>query len=542
MPAAKPLASRSLVVLLAAAVVLLAVWAASPAASQRALANSAILAAGATAIALPLGTILAILIARFDLPGRRLAAAALGLLLVLPLYMQLSGWDAAFGKLGWFTLMYRSVDLPVLAGMPAVIVIHGMAAVPWVALIVGLGLSQVDPVQEEAALLVMPPAGVLLNITLPQTLPFLFAAGIWAAVSTTTEMTVTNIYLINPGEWTYTEHFYMTASLQADAGEAAMSALPGMIGLAVLIVISTWIVARCAPPATGIYVGRPVRFAAGPLRWILAALLWLIVLVLLLVVASLMSKAGFVVEHLGSHPRRSVSAWKCLTEVATAPWRFRFELGWTLATAAGAATIALLAAVGLAWPARRGGWRGGLAIVIVALALAIPGPLVGAGLIGLFNRPLWPGSFDPLIYLYDNTPLVVMLAQAIHALPLATLIAWHSFRTLSGDVLAAAALDGASPWRVFWRIALPQRWPAMVAAWLAAFAIAAGDLAWGQLVRPAGMDLIQRRVFGLMHSGVEEQVAAISLVNVIAYAVLAGLILWLLRRVGPARAPRAGVT
>ena len=98
----------------------------------------------------------------------------------------------------------------------------------------------------------------------------------------------------------------------------------------------------------------------------------------------------------------------------------------------------------------------------------------------------------------------------------------------------------ASPWQVLWRIALPQRWPALVAAWLAAFAVAAGDLAWAHLVTPPGIDLIQRRVFGLVHSGVEEQVAAISLVNVIAYALLAGLILWLLRRVGYARKRNAG--
>ena len=64
-------------VLLAAGLALLALWAASPTAAQRAITNSAILAAGATAIALPLGTILAILIARCDLPGRRLAGLAM---------------------------------------------------------------------------------------------------------------------------------------------------------------------------------------------------------------------------------------------------------------------------------------------------------------------------------------------------------------------------------------------------------------------------------------------------------------------------------
>ena len=98
MLAGKRLLTSSLAVPLAAVLILLALWAASPPTAQRAIYNSAILAAGATAIALPLGTLLAILIARCDLPGRQLAAAALGLLLLLPLYVQLSGWDAAFGK------------------------------------------------------------------------------------------------------------------------------------------------------------------------------------------------------------------------------------------------------------------------------------------------------------------------------------------------------------------------------------------------------------------------------------------------------------
>ena len=515
---------------MAAALALLALWAVSPRASKQALANSIILAAGTTAIALPLGTLLAILIARCDLPGRRLAAAGLGLLLFLPLYVQLSGWDAAFGKIGWFTLMFGRMDEPLLVAMRGAVIVHALAAVPWVALVVGLGLNQVDPAQEEAALLVLPPAGVLLRVTLPQTLPFIVAAAILAIVGTTSEMTVTNIFLINTSEQTFTEQFYMIFSLQADASEAALGVLPGIVALGIIVALALWMVVHTISRPRMIAARPAVTFSAGKLRPVLAVTLWLLILILLAApIASLISKAGFVVVHEGGQRVQSWSLAKCLTEVALAPWRFRFEFSWTLVTATGAAWIALLAAVALAWPARRGGWRGGLALVVTALALAIPGPLIGVGLVWIFNRSLWPGGFEPLVELYDHTPVVVMLAQAVHALPLATLIAWHSFRTLSDDVLSAAALDGASPWQALWRIALPQRWTALVAAWLASFAIAAGDLAWAQLVRPAGMDLIQRRVFGLVHSGVEEQVAAISLVNIIAYALLAGLILWLLR-------------
>src|SRR5687767_4625934 len=118
----KRIASVALAVPLGAAIALLALWALSPPSTQRALANSALLAAGATAIALPIGTLLALLIGRCDLPGRRWAAAGLGVLLFLPLYVQLCGWDAVAGRLGWFTLVFGSLEHPPLVGMRAAIV------------------------------------------------------------------------------------------------------------------------------------------------------------------------------------------------------------------------------------------------------------------------------------------------------------------------------------------------------------------------------------------------------------------------------------
>jgi ABC-type Fe3+ transport system permease subunit len=241
-----------------------------------------------------------------------------------------------------------------------------------------------------------------------------------------------------------------------------------------------------------------------------------------------------VVEHVGTERVRSWSAIKCVSEVAAAPRRFAVEFGWTIRVAAAAATLAMGISIALAWLAQRGGWRALPAIGTAALGMAIPGPLVGVALIWLLNHDLPPlvTSSDGrpkswLLVLYDETPLAPILAQTIRALPLAMLLCWHSFRTLSRDVLDAAALDGLSPWQVPWRIALPQRWAALTGAWLAGFAVAAGDLAWVHLVTPPGMDLIQRRVFGLVHSGVEEQVAAISLVVVFTYAAVAGLVIWL---------------
>ena len=522
--------------LVLAAVLLGGIIAFSPPATRRIILNSAWLALSAAAIALPLGTFLALLLMRFAVGGRRLAAACLVLLLFLPLVVQVSGWDAALGKLGWYTLALGSGGRPWLSGMTAAIFLHGIAAVPWVALIMCVGLSQVDSRQEEAAHLETSPQGVLLGVTLPHCASFLTAAGLWVAVATANDMTVTNIYLNDPRQMTYTEQFYMNYSAAADARPAVLAVLPGLAAFVVVILAALWLVTRLS--ACRVLVGA-VAFhtpAVDGRCWLSTLALWLPLGLLVLVpLASLVSKAGFVVEEHGAGRVRSWSMVKCASEIARIPAHFDQEIEYTMLTAIGAATLASVVAIALAWPARRGGWRAIGATTATILALATPGPVVAVGLIYLLNHrippylPLGEGRSESwLILLYDKTLVVPTLAQAIHALPLTIVVYQYSFATLADDELAAAQLDGAGPFRSLWLIALPQRWLAIAGAWLAALAVAAGDLAWSNLVIPPGGDTVQRRIFGLVHAGVEEQVAALCLVATVAYAVLALAIVWLM--------------
>jgi len=490
--------------------------------------NSAILAVGAVAIALPLGTLVAVLIAKFRLPGARIAAAALGLLLFLPLYVQLSGWDAAFGKVGWFTLAFSAGPRPWLEGMRAAIFIHGVAAVPWVALIVGLGLRQVDARQEEAALLEAGSLAALLRITLPQCRPFVVGAALWVVVSTANEMSVTNIYLVAPEDFTYTEQFYMNFSLAADATRATLSALPAFGGLALLIAATFWLLSRLTSRRVLVTVGGHSALPAERAKLPLTTALGGLVLALLgMPVASLLVKAGFLVTQSAGQRRHGWSLVKAWDVVSQTPYQFGYEFGWSGAIAAPTATLALVIAVALAWPARRGGWRAVPALFVCVLCLVLPGPLVGVAAIYTFNGP-W--SAAPLVWLYNETLVPSILVTTVHALPLPVLLVWHSLSTLPDDELAAAALDGAGSARTLWQIVLPQRWLAIFGAWLLAFAIAAGDLAWSLLVLPPGVETVPRRIFGLVHAGVEEQVAGVCLVVVLAYALLAGLILLLTQR------------
>jgi iron(III) transport system permease protein len=160
--------------------------------------------------------------------------------------------------------------------------------------------------------------------------------------------------------------------------------------------------------------------------------------------------------------------------------------------------------------------------------LAVPGPLVGIGLISLFNQPGAP----ILNFLYDRTIAVAAIAQGIRAFPLGMLIVWHSLNTVPADLLEAAALDGAGVWTRLVRIVLPLRWPALAFAWLAAFVVAIGELSATILVVPPGVATLGVRISQLLHFNIQNELAGLCLILMAAAAMLACVLVVLAARGG----------
>jgi len=233
-----------------------------------------------------------------------------------------------------------------------------------------------------------------------------------------------------------------------------------------------------------------------------------------------------------------------LAIVGSAPWRYRRELGWSLSIAALAATAAVALATLLGWFSQRGAWLSGKRLLehresprtavrgatfaLAAFCLAVPGPLVGLGLIAALNRPEVPA----LAWLYNRSILAPWLALSIRALPLAVLVMWHALRTVPREMLEAAAVDGAGSLGRLVMVALRNRLAALGLAWVVAMAVALGDLAAGVMVLPPGVDTLSRRIFGLLHSGQEAEVAGICLALVLLFGAVALLAGWLAVRWG----------
>src|SRR3954465_15586688 len=199
---------------LSAAVLLLilfaALWWAEPRVGRLWL-NTALLAAGACAIALPLGVALAVLVFKTDVPGGRAAMLLVVGMLFVPLYLVTGAWDAGFGVQGWYTLTTNPhlLHQPWLAGRRAAIWIHALAAVPWVVLIVGAALRAVEAEAEEDAATCASPASVLWYVSIPRALPAVAVAGLWIATIVLTEISVTDFFQVR----TFAEEVYTQAAL-----------------------------------------------------------------------------------------------------------------------------------------------------------------------------------------------------------------------------------------------------------------------------------------------------------------------------------------
>jgi iron(III) transport system permease protein len=484
----------------------------------------------------------------------------LGVMIFVPLYLQAGAWQAGFGDQGWFTLMTNTSVW--LTGWRGAIWIHSLAALPWVVGIVGIGFRLVEPELEEQALLDGSARQVFFRVSLRGALPAVGMAAIWVAVITAGEMTVTDLFSIR----TYAEEVYTQAAATASELDAASLSVVSGVVITALLIIGGW--ALCfglSPSRRPMSLPRYWTFRLG--RWKYFYLLTAGLLFLLLAgvpLGSLVYKAGVVVAQTDAGRIRSFSLGKCLEIICSAPGNFRRELGWSLLIGVLSATAAVLTAIPLAWLARKRNSRSAangrgvlhsatngrdssqsatngrgftfnlqfaIIISIIAVLLALPGPILGIGIIRVLNRPELPG----LAWLYDHSILAPWLAVYLRSLPIATLIMWHALQTVPEELMESAMIDGAGPLTRLWRIALPMRTSAAAAAWLAALAISLGDLAACILVVPPGVTTISIRIFGLLHYGVEDQSAGICLAMVLIFALLAWAIFRSAARIGRAK-------
>lgn len=164
--------------------------------------------------------------------------------------------------------------------------------------------------------------------------------------------------------------------------------------------------------------------------------------------------------------------------------------------------------------------------VLDALSLmpaALPGIVVGVGLILLWNRPFWPVS--PY-----NSWVILLLSYCCLLLPWPVRYVGSALRQLGGNLEPAARVHGASAFQALRLIVMPLVSPALLAAMLMVFAIASRELVTSLLLAPAGTQTVSVFIWRQFEQGSVGQGMAMATLTLLTGLVLMLSALGILQR------------
>lgn len=475
----------------------------------------------ASALALLIGTGVAVLTERTDVPGRRGLRLAMLLAFIVPGYVAAMGWLSAYGP-GGFLDDTLGLAAPALLGPLGVVVVMGVEASPIVYLIVVAGLAtRAEPDLERAARASgAGPTETFRTITLPLLRPVIAGAGAIAFVLSVTSFGVPAVLGIPAGFSTMTTSIYRDLAFSSDPGSFASGvglAVVLAVGAALLIVLTDRLMERRRTERSGAFSGpsghigtaprgsvehadggSPRRWralAAGTVAWLLVTLVVILPLLGLLVTA--LARAP------GLAPLPSNWTLDNFREVLNAhTWE---ALANSVVLATGAA-IGVIVLAGLAVLARRGhgaGLTGGL----LGLTFALPGSTLAVAVLLAYGAALR----DTLAII-----LIAYLAKfwALGYRPLAA-----GLDAIPADSYRAARMSGAGAWVTARTITLPLLRPMIVAGGLIVFMFGIHEVTMSSLLYGPGSSTLAVVVLNLQQYGDNGLTAALALILAVIVAV-----------------------
>ncbi|MEV7287488.1 iron ABC transporter permease [Streptomyces sp. NPDC093252] len=416
-------------------------------------------ALASTALTLLIALPGAYVFARLDFPGKQVLRAVVTVPFVLPTVVVGTAFLALLGRGG---LLDEWWGVRLDTTVWAILLAHVFFNYAVVVRTVGGLWAQLDPRQEEAArMLGASPLAAWRRVTLPALGPAVAAAALMVFLFTFTSFGVVQI-LGGPTFATLEVEIYRQTSQLFDLSTAAVLTVVQFAAVGGILAVHAWTVRRRESALRLVDPAGTARRPRGAGQWaLLAGVLAVVVALILLPLGVLVRRS---LEGSGFAYYRALASAE--SEVFLVPPIH--AIGNSLAYAAVATVIALLV--------------GGLAAA--ALARRDAGRLV-RGFDALLMLPLGVSAvtvgFGFLIAL-DEPPLdlratwiLVPLAQALVGVPFVVRIMLPVLRAVDGRLREAAAVLGASPWRVWREVDLPLVRRAVLVASGFAFAVSLGE-------------------------------------------------------------------
>ncbi|MFB9832592.1 ABC transporter permease [Actinoallomurus acaciae] len=498
-------------------------------ASLRVVANSLMLAAGATVLALVVGGTLAWVVERTDARGRGVCRAAMLLALAMPYVLYAMAWILLLGPNGpvnqaarhWFGLgqVVKPYSLPVM------IFVEGLVSAPLAFLLLAAVLRNMDPSLEECAQVSGAGVGKTLSrVSAPLVTPGGIAVAMLIFVRALEAFEVPAMVGLPGGVTVMTTRIYLGTQRQPpDYGGAGAYAVLLMVAVGVLLALSARITRRGAAYATVTGRGfRPRRVALGRWRFPATALVWLFVLVGLVAPIGLLVWASVLPYYAapGQIPTRLLTLHNYHAVLGQPA--LLGSITNTLLIGVCTATVVCLLTAGAGWFVARTRLRGRWVLEqLGGIPLVIPGIIMGLGVSAFY--------LQVPIAVY-GTIWIFVLAFVARYLPYGMRYTGSGLVQIGRELEEAALMSGARPGRTFARIVLPLLMPSLAAAWIFVFLVAGKELSMSVLLSSPDTQVMAVSLFDLFNNGQITQSAAFGVVWTLGLGVCVALLGVIARR------------
>lgn len=475
--------------------------------------NSAVFALGSTAVSVGLGTTLAYLAVRTDLPFRRAMFGVALVPLIIPGILHTVSWIFLTNpRIGLLNNVLRllpgspTFDIFSLSGM---VLVEGLHQTPLIFLLMAAAFRAMDPSLEESALM----SGarlttVIRRVTLPLARPALLGAVVVSIVSSLEAFEVPALLGIPRGVWVFTSRIWQALDgFPADFGAAGAYALT-LLAITTLLVFLHGRLSRRGErfqTVTG-RAYRPRLMPLGRLRRPAAAFVGLYVaigIVLPLLILLYVSTQRFY----------TVPSFDALSSATLDNYRYVFThpqvvraLRNSLVLAIGSGTTVMMITAIASWLVVKTSWRGRwLVDGLASMPMVLPGLVVGVSLLFVYLRAPIP------IY---GTLWILFIAYLTRYMPYGMRYASTSMYQISDELEESARMSGASWWQTFRRINMPLIVPGLVAGWSYILIVSVRELSSSILLYSPGNEVLSVVIWEQWENGQFTELAALGVLMI----------------------------
>lgn len=486
----------------------------------RALLNSIWISCATGALCMLLGTLLAFLVVRTDLPGKKILRALLVLPYALPSFFAAIAWIQLLGPQGYLARLFQQV--------------FGFAAVPWniysaggivfvltvhyfilVFITVAGALERMDASLEEAAR--ASGAGtyqIMRQITLPLVLPAIMAGGLLAFIGALANFGIPALLGMRARFFVLTTSIYYALAIP-DFGLA--TALSSMLVLVALATMALQFGLQRGESRFTVISGKAVHPSELKLRRVRYPLFVLTaVFVVFMAVLPILSMVLTAVMRYWGAP---LAAANLTLE------NFAYVLGFetarraianSLFLGAASATVAMFVGTVISYLHVKAKLKGSRTLDFFAtIPYAVPHTVIAIAMILAWARP--PAS------LYGTLWIILVAYLAVY-LPFAVRTTHSTLQQVHDSLEEAAKASGAKLLSRLRDIILPLARPGMIAGWILVFMPALRELTVSILLYAYETETIGVVVYNLQDAGYREIAAALASI-VMALLILGNMIL-----------------